>query len=147
MDWKAFTSKLLDALATFRPIVPVYWSQHNYKDVKYEDPAATSRAKQTIDMLYAKNWKGGGDRNLWLTEGGYNMGSQWADPATRDAQAAKIQKSYNEMKAIPEVVLWTQHGINDIPGNIFKSGLRDDFDYSLPGPGTARPAWYTWLTL
>jgi hypothetical protein len=147
MDWKAFTSQLLDALATFRPIVPVYWSQHNYKDVKYEDPAATSRAKQTIDMLYAKNWKGGGDRNLWLTEGGYNMGSQWADPATRDAQAAKIQKSYNEMKTITEVVLWTQHGINDMPGNTFKSGLRDDFDYSLPGPGAARPAWYTWLTL
>jgi hypothetical protein len=148
MDWQAFTSQLLDALAGWTPPVPVYWSSHNYKDVKYEDPPATSRAKQTIDLLYAKAWKGvGGDRNLWLTEGGYNLGSSWADPAARDAQAAKIAKSYNAMRTLPEVVMWTQHAINDLANNGFKSGLRDDFDYSLPGPGSARPAWSTWLTL
>jgi hypothetical protein len=147
MDWQTFTSQVLDALAGWRPPVPVYWSSHNYKDVKYEDPAATSRAKQTIDLLYAKNWKGGGDRNLWLTEGGYNLGGSWPDGAARDAQAAKIQKSFDAMKTLPEVVMWTQHGINDIATNSFKSGLRDDFDYSLPGPGTARPAWTTWLGL
>jgi hypothetical protein len=148
MDWQAFTSQVLDALAGWVPPVPVYWSSHNYKDVKYEDPAATSRAKQTIDLLYAKNWEGvGGDRSLWLTEGGYNLGSSWSDPAARDAQATKIAKSFNEMKKLPEVVMWTQHGINDIATNSFKSGLRDDFDYSLPGPGTVRPAWSTWLGL
>jgi hypothetical protein len=148
MDWRAFNSQLLDALAGFVPRVPVYFSQHNYKDVKYEDPAATSRAKQTIDMLYAKNWKGpGGDRNLWLTEGGYNLGSSWADPAQRDAQATKIQKNFDAMRTLPEVFMWTQHAINDVAGNSFKSGLRDDFDNSLPGPGPARPAWSTWLAL
>ncbi|HEX4718259.1 MAG TPA: hypothetical protein VH300_07000 [Thermoleophilaceae bacterium] len=148
MDWKTFTSQLLDVLAGWVPPVPVYWSQHNYKDVKYEDPALTSRAKQTIDLLYAKNWKGrGGDRNLWLTEGGYNLGSSWADPAARDAQATKIQRSVAAMRTLPQVVLWTQHGINDIPSNSFKSGLRDDFDYALPGPGAARPAWSAWLLL
>lgn len=146
-DWKTFTSDLLDRLASFRPRVPVYWSQHNYRDVKYEDPAATSRAKQTIDLLYAKNWKGGGDRNLWLTEGGYNLGSSSADPAAREAQAAKIQKSFDAMRTIPEVFMWTQHGINDVGGNNFKSGLRDDFDNSVPGPGATRPSWFTWTSL
>jgi hypothetical protein len=147
MDWRAFTTQVLDALAGWLPPVPVYWSAHNYKDVKYEDPAATSRAKQTIDLLYAKNWKGVSDRNLWLTEGGYNLGSTWTDPTARDAQAAKITKSFQEMRTLPEVVMWTQHGINDIAGNSFKSGLRDDFNYALPGPGTARPAWSAWPTL
>src|SRR3954463_14273942 len=51
MDWKSFTSQLLLSLAGWQPPVPVYWSQHNYKDVKYEDSAATSRAKQTVDLL------------------------------------------------------------------------------------------------
>jgi hypothetical protein len=147
MDWQTFTSQLLDVLGGWRPPVPVYWSQHNYEDVKYEDPPLTSRAKQTIDLLYAKKWKGGGDRNVWLTEGGYNLGSSWSDPAARDAQASKIQKSYEAMRTLPEVVMWTQHGIDDIGGNSFKSGLRDDFDVSLPGPGTGRPAWSVWLAL
>jgi hypothetical protein len=148
MDWKGFTSALLDDLATFRPRVPVYWSQHNYLDVQSEAPAVTSRAKQAIDLLYAKNWKGPeADRSLWLTEGGYNLGSAWRDPSARDAQAAKIQKSFDAMRTLPEVVMWTQHGINDINGNNFKSGLRDDFDRTLDAPGAARTAWWTWLML
>src|SRR3954447_5418034 len=94
MDWKTFNSQLLDALVGWRPSVPVYWSQHNYKDVKYEDPAPTSRAKQTVDLLYAKQWKGAtGDRQVWLTEGGYSLGTSWGDATARAAQAAKIQKS------------------------------------------------------
>ena len=67
--------------------------------------------------------------------------------AARTAQAAKIQLNFNAMRTVPEVVMWTQHAINDIAGNSFKSGLRDDFDYSLPGMGAARPSWFTWLTL
>jgi hypothetical protein len=148
IDWYSFTSQVLTALAGWQPPVPVYWSQHNYKDVKYEDPAATSRAKQTIDLLYADNWKGGtAGHDLWLTEGGYNLGSSWADPALRDAAAAKIQKSFEAMRTLPDVTMWTQHGINDIASNSFKSGLRDDFNYSLPGPGALRPAWSTWRGL
>jgi hypothetical protein len=144
MDWRAFTSQLLAALAGWRPAVPVKWSQHNYKDVKYQDPAATSRAKQTLDLLAATGWP---ERELWLTEGGYNLGSSWPDAAARDAQATKIQASFEQMEALPGVTMWTQHGINDIGTNSFKSGLRDDFDYSLPGPGAPRPAWTTWLGL
>jgi hypothetical protein len=148
MDWEDFTAALLDELASFRPRVPVHWSQHNYMDVQYEEAAATSRAKRAIDLLYAKNWQGSvADRSLWLTEGGYNLGSSWQDPAARAAQAAKIQKSFDAMRTIPEVFMWTQHGIDDISGNDFKSGLRDDFDYALEAPGAARPSWWTWLML
>jgi hypothetical protein len=144
MDWQAFTAQLVTALAGWQPQVTVRWSQHNYKDVKYEDPAATSRAKQTVDLIAGAGWAA---QQLWLTEGGYNLGSAWPDPATRDAQAAKITKNFDAMRTVPEVVMWTQHGINDLANNSFKSGLRDDFNYALPGPGTARPSWSTWLAL
>jgi hypothetical protein len=143
-DWKTFTAAVLDALAGWQPRVPVHWSQHNYRDVKYEDPAETSRAKQTIDMLAAAGWP---DAELWLTEGGLNLGTSWSDPATRDAQAAKIERNFEAMRSLPQVTLWTQHGMNDMAGNDFRSGLRDDFDSALPGPGTARPAWTTWMSL
>jgi hypothetical protein len=147
MDWKTFESALLDELASFRPRVPVYWSHHNYNDVKNEDPAATSRARQTVDLLYAKNWKGGGDRDVWLTEGGYDLGGDWADPAARQAQAAKIQWSFGQMRTIPEIYMWTQHAINDTFADNFRSGLRDSFDYLVPGPGPPRPSWSAWLAL
>ncbi|HEX4717315.1 MAG TPA: hypothetical protein VH300_02205 [Thermoleophilaceae bacterium] len=144
VDWKTFTAALLDALAGWQPRVPVHWSQHNYRDVKYEDPPETSRAKQTIDMLAAAGWP---EAELWLTEGGLNLGSSWSDPATRDAQAAKIARSFEAMRSVPEVTLWTQHVMNDVAGNNFKSGLRDDFESTASQPGTARPAWATWMSL
>jgi hypothetical protein len=51
------------------------------------------------------------------------------------------------MRTIPEIFVWTQHVINDTFANNFKSGLRDNFDYLLPGPGPPRPSWSTWLAL
>jgi hypothetical protein len=95
-------------------------------------------------MLAAAGWPGD---ELWLTEGGLNLGSNWGNPAARDAQAAEIEKNFEAMRSLPEVALWVQHGINDVAGNNFKSGLRDDFNTALPGPGTERPAWSTWLSL
>src|SRR5215217_1101237 len=143
-DWETFTAGLLDALAGWQPRVPVHWSQHNYRDVKYEDPPETSRAKRTIDMLAAAGWQ---DGQLWLTEGGLNLGGNWSDPALRDAQAAKIEKNFDAMRSLPQVALWTQHGMSDVAGNDFKSGLRDDFDTGGPGPGVARPVWTTWVSI
>jgi hypothetical protein len=51
------------------------------------------------------------------------------------------------MRQLEWVYLWTQHGLNDVPTVRFKSGLRDDFEFSRPGPGRARPAWHTWRDL
>ena len=61
-------------------------------------------------------------------------------------QARKIERSFLAMAAEPGVHLWTQHEINDVVTNDFKSGLRDDF---LPpgGPGVARPSWHAWAGL
>lgn len=147
MDWRTFGARLLDRLAGFRPRVPVHWSQHNYADVADEQPAATSRAKRTIGLLRAKGWDGGGEPGLWLTEGGYNLGAAGGDALARELQAVKIARSFAAMRALPEVRLWTQHAINDIAGNSFKSGLCDDFDHALARPGPVRPAWATWLLL
>ena len=147
-DWRTFTEGVLAELASFRPRVPVGFSAHNYRDVKYDALAATSRARQVVDLLYAKNWLGaGGSRSLWLTEGGFNMGSSWQDSSTRRRQAEKIVANYNEMLKVAGVVLWTQHVINDVTGNSFRSGLRDDFVYSPPGPGGKRPSYDAWCGL
>ena len=143
MDWRTFTSRLLDELGDWRPPVPVHWSQHNYNDVRRGTSAEASRAKQTIGMLERSRWQG--DAQLWLTEGGYNLGRAWRDPVARQLQAARIDQNFHAMRALPGIAMWTQHGINDVGGNNFKSALRDDFGSGRPG-GT-RPVWSTWLRL
>lgn len=144
MDWRSFTSQLLAALGDWRPPVPVHWSQHNYKDVRTGVSAEASRAKQTIDMLERSSWAG--PKDLWLTEGGYNLGRLWRDPAAQRLQAARIKQNFEAMRTLPEVALWTQHGINDLAWNDFKSGLRDDFNGG-GGLGSIRPAWSIWRGL
>jgi hypothetical protein len=139
MDWRTFTEQVREKLGDWEPPVPVHWSQHNYNDVRHGTAAEDSRAKQTLDLL-------DGDE-LWLTEGGYNLGRSWRDPVARQLQAERIQENYEAMRTLPGTALWAQHGINDVHGNDFKSGLRDDFDYDGPAPGSTRPAWSTWLGL
>jgi len=98
--------------------------------------AATSRAKQTVDLLYAKNWKGGGDRYVWLTEAA-TTSTATGRPGARRAQA---EKSVDFARcADPEIYMWTQHVINDTFANNFKSGLRDNFDPPAARAGTAAP--------
>jgi hypothetical protein len=139
MDWRSFTSQLLEALTDWDPPVRFHWSQHNYNDVRRGVSADDSRAHETIEML--------DDGELWLTEGGYNLGRSWRDADARRLQATRIEQNFDAMRRLPGVAMWTQHGINDIRGNNFKSGLRDDFDYQGPARGRARPAWWTWLGL
>ena len=146
-DWRSFTAAVVRELAGFAPRVPVWWSHHNYKDVKYGALDGSMRVQQVIDMLGAGGWKGGADRQVWITEAGLNMGSKWADAATRETQARSIETNFEAMKAVPEVAVWMQHSIHDIAGNSFRSSLRDDFDHSVPGPGAARPAHATWQRL
>lgn len=146
-DWRVFTERLLDALAGFAPRVPVHWSMHNYRDVAREVTRESSRVREVIDLLYAKNWKGGGDRDVYLTEAGVNMGAKSAESAARDEQAEKIYRNFYEMREQADVVLWTQHAINDATGVTFRSALRDDFDFAGGRPGPPRPSWHAWRTL
>jgi hypothetical protein len=145
-DWRTFTSRLLEALPDFSPRVPTAWSAHNYLDVRDEVAREDSRARRTVELLRAFNWRGGGDRRLWLTEGGSNLFPSQYDPEARLAQARRVERSFFAMAGEPDVHLWTQHTIHDVYTNDFKSGLRDEFVPGL-GPGTERPAWHAWRAL
>ena len=147
-DWLTFSERLLERLERFRPggAVAVGWSHHNYLDVSEEVGGSQSRARRVADLLHRRNWRGGGDRRLWLTEGGFDMHPNQAGLDARLAQARKLERSFTEMSAEAEPFMWTQHTICDVVTNDFKSGLRDEF---LPGagPGAPRPAWDTWARL
>lgn len=146
-DWLTFSERLLERLRGFRPgATAVGWSHHNYLDVSDEVDGPVSRARRVADLLYARNWRGGGDRRLWLTEGGFDMHPRQAELELRLAQARKIERSFAAMSGDPDVHMWTQHTIVDVVSNDFKSGLRDEFVPGL-GPGAPRPAFDTWARL
>lgn len=144
-DWLVFTQRVLDSLADLRPGVPVSWSHHNYLDVKDEVNGPASRARRVADLLHGRAWPGARAK-VWLTEGGVNMFPDQGDPEARLEQARKIEQSFGAMAGEPNIFMWTQHEINDVTTNDFKSGLRDEF---LPsrGPGTPRPSLYAWAGL
>ena len=141
--WYEFTQGLLAALDGFRPEVPVAWSHHNYRDVKLQE--IPTRTERMLELLRASGWVDD-PQPLWLTESGINMGSSYQNPAAQLNQARVIERNFFRMMRLPEVFVWMQHGIHDKPGNTFHSGLRNDFVYGS-GPGTPRPAWYTWREL
>jgi len=147
-DWLTFSERVLARLERFRPsgAVAVGWSHHNYVDVSEEVSGPQSRARRVAALLHRRNWRGGGDRRLWLTEGGFDMHPNQAGLDSRLAQARKLERSFAEMSAEAEPFMWTQHTISDVITNDFKSGLRDEF---VPGagPGAPRPAWDTWARL
>jgi hypothetical protein len=145
-DWRSFTDRLLGELARGpRPSAQFAWSHHNYLDVRDELSAEETRVREVIELLDRAGWPGG-DRRLWLTEAGVNMYPDHERPATRELQARRIERNFLEMAKLPEVFMWTQHVINDVPTNTFKSGLRDDFRGAF-GPGAKRPAWAAWASL
>jgi hypothetical protein len=141
--WFDFTQGLLQKLKGFNPEVPMRWSHHNYRDVKLQD--VPTRAERIIELLRASAWIPD-PQPLWITESGINMGSSYQDPGAQLNQARVIERNFFRMMRVPEVFLWMQHGIHDKPGNNFHSGLRNDFVWGS-GPGTERPAWYTWKEL
>jgi hypothetical protein len=159
-DYRTFTDQVLTNLSGWTPTKYVGWSHHNYRDVELGLNGA--RAKDVIQKLYAKNWKGAGaDRWLWLTEGGTNLkkmlndnpawrGLDPYDPSIyttiRNLQAARLQANFDSMKATPEVVLWMQWLIHDSPANsAFQSALRDNWISPPNRPlGAERPAYDTY---
>jgi hypothetical protein len=142
-DWRRFTQDVLEGLNEFRPAAPVHWSHHNFNDVKRVQ--TPSRAEQVIDLLSRHGWV---ERvqPLWLTEGGFNLHPDPADPQRWAKQAKLMERNFMRMRSTGDVFMWTQHTITDKAGNKFKSGLRGDF---IPGqgPGATRPAWDTWRRL
>ncbi len=139
--WSDFTAGVLRALAGFRALVPLRWSHHNYRDIRL----GTARAEDVLAMLRSAGWASD-VAPLWLTEGGLNLAEDAGDEAARRGQADAIVQSFERMRRLPDVYMWTQHTVSDKPGNTFKGGLRDDFRWS-EGPGRRRPSWYAWRDL
>ena len=143
-QWENFTRAVLGELRGFRPPVPFHWSHHNYRETRFGE--APGRSLRVLRLLHRMaRWRLDA-QPLWLTEGGYNMGSHYLDPAEHEAQARLIERSFRRTMAVREVFMSTQHTISDKQGNDWKGGLRDDFVWGQ-GLGEPRLAWYTWRDL
>ena len=141
-NWREFSEGVLAGLASWSPPLPTEWSHHNYVDVRERRPARETRVAELIRLLRGSGF----EHRVWLTEGGYNVHPRQDDPRELERQADLIEHSFGEMAKLPEVRLWTQHSINDIAENDFRSGLRGNFIPSI-GPGPQRPAYATWARL
>lgn len=141
LDWELFTRELLARLSRSRLEAPVAWSHHAYADVKY----GGGRARRVLGLMdELGGWLR--DRRLWITEAGYDVPDP-ADPVQRELQASLLERAWLEAAAEPRIAVFCQHGISDVAGNDFKSGLRDDFDWAAGVPGIPRPAWLRWAAL
>src|SRR4029450_6006964 len=80
--WSDFTLGVLTALGGYSSPVPLRWSHHNYRDVRF----GANRAESVLAMLHGAAWSSD-VAPLWLTEGGLNLGSRVGDPAQREFQA------------------------------------------------------------
>ena len=144
-DWRTFTTQVLADLRREPAPGPFAWSHHNYRDVKRAVAARQSRVFQVADLVRRSSWPEEGRPLLWLTEAGLNIFPNPGDPRVRRLQAERIRRNFLEMGRVPDVYLWTQHGLSDVDANLFKSGLRDDFQQGDdPRPGRARPALRAW---
>lgn len=145
----------------FNPTVGyVGFSHHNYGDIKERFAYGDSRTRTIKLSLGANKWKGSGtDRDVYLTEGGYDLsqtvGENYAaySAARQDEERRRQQDrmnfnlgqmtDYNDAAgAVGAVRTFAQYSVHDIPGDTFQSGLRENFSYAngLPvGPGATRP--------
>lgn len=132
---------VLDILSNWRPRCYVGWSTHNYKDVRDNGIARTYSA---LDRLERRNWRGGGDRDIWITEGGFEqnpLGAQLSE------QAAAIRNNWANLANLPPVALWTQHLIHNKPFNSFTSGLKYVSANGVSGPDNQWPAYAEYARL
>ncbi len=144
LNWREFTIEVLAALGGRRFGERFGWSHHNYNDTREGLPAARTRAAEALRLVRAS---GVGDGRLWLTESGLDLYPRQGDPAAQDEQARLIERNFSEMATLPGVHMWTQHVINDVPQNNFKSGLRADFTVQPAAPGRRAPRGRRWSAL
>jgi hypothetical protein len=116
-DYLSATNAALTMLANWRPRVYFVWSHHNYEDVGYQNQ---SRANNVRNALYSMNWRGGGDRNVWLTEGAGSAGS--FSSVDQYVQHAQLNANWN-LPHLPEFQMFTQHLVRNKPGTT--TGLTD----------------------
>lgn len=157
------------------PLAPyIGWSHHNYGDIDVAGfPYASSRAKTVKEQLVAGSWKAGTDRNVWLTEGGYDM----TDPGevftslppldrtnrlliqeNRMAHAINEMSRYNRASSSGEIPIFSQYQLHQIMApDSFETGLTENFLFAEVnpnnpgpdpvGPGAPRPLAIRWTGL
>ena len=124
LNFTYYTANYLDVFGYANaPARYMGWSHHNYRDVKYGlfyyNGKTAWRVRHVHDILKAGAWWDLG--NIWLTEGGYEMEAVknssgiWTMPATElTKQADFVDYNYRAMEIdVPEVLVWTQHQINN----------------------------------
>jgi hypothetical protein len=168
VDYDVFTRDVLQYLAGWRPAGDVYiaWSQHNYMDIENQN---TLNAEDTIGKLYGYNWRGGGDRYLWMTEGGYRMtnyldfGPIMYDPLDEIKQARLVRSGGDNNGCINDVYMSAQYLLNDTikltdrhqlgeEHSNAPSGIREPMPVNgyvglYPGPFRPRPSYAAWTAV
>ena len=129
-------SGVLNNLANWRPRVYVAWSHHNYGDWTERGNNGTGypRVARVRDLLYERNWRGGGDRNVYVTEGGYRMGSPYS-PGEWPAQDTAMNRVLWDFLNIPEAAMLTNFTRHTVNGSTFNTGVRH-FDSATTFPAS-----------
>lgn len=117
---------ILNNLSNFRPRVYIAWSHHNYGDWtdRANGSTAYSRLARVRDLLYQRNWRGGGDRNVLVTEGGYRFPHAWPGAAEQTRQVNAMTRIHNDFLAMPEAALLTNFTRHVVDGSDFNTGVR-----------------------
>jgi hypothetical protein len=105
-DYLTCTNQVLDQLANWRPVNYWVWSHHNYQDVKNGNDNRLNAVRQA---LIDKNWRGGGDRYVYVTESGWSMGGSYANETT---QKEKVVTHWNRTRNA-DFRMGTQHLIRN----------------------------------
>jgi hypothetical protein len=127
-DYLDTTNAILNMLSNWRPRVYFVWSHHNYTDIREQ---VQTRANNVRNALYNLNWRGGGDRNVYITEGAASAGT--FSSADQNAQVVNLNKNWNDPH-FPELQMFTQHSIRNkpLPGGGHESiGFTDTNDNPL----------------
>ncbi len=125
-DYHTTASSVLEILKDWRPRVWIAWSHHNYGDWDSRGTGGTEypRMASMRDLLYQKNWRGGGDRNVWVTEGGFRMNGPNPSDDQKNRQNTSMSRTWNDFLAVPEAVLFTNFTRHTIDGSDLHTGVR-----------------------
>jgi hypothetical protein len=151
IEFETFTNSVLDTLQNWRPTNYFAWSHHNYRDMRDSTDSPTTanltRIKKVGTALQNKNWRGGGDRNIWLTEGGYRLPTDGNfTSAERTKQVNAIASTWKDLKGYANAVAFSQYLLNNDPRDNYWSGLTTIGSYNAQNnfvPGSHLPAWDT----
>ncbi|HEY0386888.1 MAG TPA: hypothetical protein VGC71_00470 [Gaiellales bacterium] len=135
---KAFADRVLGGLANWRPTNYFAWSHHNYRDMLRSSSGTVGDTTSVTDIansLRDQNWRGGGDRNIWVTEGAYVLDAAYDDVAT---QKAAISNTRKVLQAHPNAVTMPQYQLNNVVNESFRSGFTLAGSYD-PATGVFRP--------